>query len=349
MQAILFDWGDTIMRVFPEYPGPMVEWPQVEPVPGVAEALAALHPQYRLALGTNAADSGEVLVRAALRRVGLEERLDAVYTARELGVRKPTPAFFLEIARRLGVEPAEVVMVGDEYISDVFGAKEAGLRAAWFNPGGRPCPEAHPRYDAEVRSMAVLPAAVEAMHLPDLAECRARLVAQGGDLSLLRHSQVVAAAAFRLAWRLRERGVEVDPLLAHRGGLLHDVGKVTDGVLNDNHNQVGAGILLDAGYPDLAEIVRRHLMSTLFDPGARPPTWEEKVVCYADKLTEIDRIVSMEERFAALRRRYPGSGPIYDLHGPTMAGLERELADRLGVAPLALLQGLDQAAVANGG
>jgi len=77
--SILFDWGDTLMRVFPEYTGPMKDWPRLEAVPGAAGMLDALHEDWILALATNAADSDEADIRAALRRVDLERRLDKVY------------------------------------------------------------------------------------------------------------------------------------------------------------------------------------------------------------------------------------------------------------------------------
>lgn len=167
IQVIVFDWGDTVMRVFPEYKGPMAHWPRVEAVPGVEEALRALYPHYRLALATNAAESGGALVRAALRRVGLERYFEAVFTARELGVCKPGSAFFQALLREVGCVPPEAVMVGDDYRNDVIGAKRAGLRTVWFNPRASYCQLAHPLHDAEVKAMAELPTALESVHLSD--------------------------------------------------------------------------------------------------------------------------------------------------------------------------------------
>ena len=161
IQVVVFDWGDTVMRVFPEYEGPMAHWPRVEAVPGVEEALSALHPRYRLVLSTNAAASGAALVRAALRRVGVEEHFEGVFTAGELGARKPEPAFFQAALRELGCGPQEAVMVGDDYEVDVVGAKAVGLRAIWYNPTTCSCPLADPSHDAEVQTMAELPTAVE--------------------------------------------------------------------------------------------------------------------------------------------------------------------------------------------
>lgn len=179
IRALLFDWGDTVMRVFPEYQGPMAYWPQVEAVPRVEEALRALGPRQRLILVTNASESGEALVRTALQRVGLERHFDAIFTARELGVRKPEPAFFQAVLRELGCAPHEAVMIGDDYQADMVGAKGAGLRAIWFNPTVSSCPLAHPLHDAEMRAMVELPSVLENLNLPDVVECLALLAEQG--------------------------------------------------------------------------------------------------------------------------------------------------------------------------
>jgi len=162
LRALVFDWGDTIMRVFSDYDGPMASWPRVEAIPGVEDVLRSLRPRYRLALATNAAESGEALVRAALRRVGLEPYFDAVLTARELGARKPEPAFFQGVLGRLGCAPHEVTMIGDDYWTDVVGARQAGLRTVWFNPAGEFAPSDDSEGpDAVIRSWPELEAALQ--------------------------------------------------------------------------------------------------------------------------------------------------------------------------------------------
>jgi HAD superfamily hydrolase (TIGR01509 family) len=130
-------------------------------MPGIQEALCILRPQYRLVLATNAAESGAFLVREALRRVGLEELFHAVFTAQELGVRKPDPAFFAAVLREIGCTPPQAVMIGDDYPVDVAGAKGVGMLAIWFNPLASPCPFARPLHDAEVQEMAELPTVLE--------------------------------------------------------------------------------------------------------------------------------------------------------------------------------------------
>lgn len=159
MRAVLFDWGDTVMVDYPQYSGPMVTWPEVSAVPGADEALKALRGRYQLVLVTNAAESGQELVRQALERVGLAAYFDRIFTWHEIGVRKPDPEFFLRVLRAIDVSPEEAVMVGDSYDKDVAGARGAGLRAVWYNSGGLSAlePSSH---DAVISSMDELPASV---------------------------------------------------------------------------------------------------------------------------------------------------------------------------------------------
>ena len=66
------------------------------------------------------------------------------------------------------------------------------------------------------------------------------------------------------------------------GALLHDLGKTAClGTLN-NHAELGADILEDLGYPDVAQVVREHvhLDGDILDPR---PLREAEVVNYADK------------------------------------------------------------------
>lgn len=342
IQAVLFDWGDTVMRVFPEYDGPMVEWPRVEAMPGIAAALEALQGRCRVVLATNAAASGATLVWAALQRVGLEKGFFAVFTARELGLRKPDPAFFQAIVRALGVPPQDTAMVGDDYRADVAGAKTGGLRAVWYNPAGAPCPALHPLHDAEVRDMEALPAALTGIRLPDLAECLQWISQQDMLPQVERHSYAVAGVAFRIAEALRDRGLPVDPLLAHRGGLLHDLAKLSGKRQGRPHGALAGELLRARGHPDLAAIAERHMMLALLDPASpdRPATWEEKVVHYADKIVSGEALVGLPARLDDLCLRYPDNAERIRRCEPAVKALEAEICAGLGKTPGELLQWL---------
>lgn len=68
-------------------------------------------------------------VQRDLDRAGLRETIDVLVTSTIAGRRKPDPAGFLELAKRLGAAPAAMLFVGNEP-RDVIGANRAGLVSA---------------------------------------------------------------------------------------------------------------------------------------------------------------------------------------------------------------------------
>ena len=158
---IIFDWGNTVMQDFPEFSGPMVTWPHVKAMPGIHRALRELAPVYRLVLATNAYDSDADQVRAALKRSKLDGYFKLIVTSRELGVTKPDPWFFDNVLIAMNTMPYRAVMVGDNFRTDIVGAKYAGLWAVWYNPAGAESPPDVPfSADAQVRSLEELPVAI---------------------------------------------------------------------------------------------------------------------------------------------------------------------------------------------
>ena len=72
----------------------------------------------------------------------LELPVDALLTSEELGVEKPSPAFFARIVEQLGVPVGEVLYVGDRLDNDVGPAQRAGLLTALIRraaPGATAC------------------------------------------------------------------------------------------------------------------------------------------------------------------------------------------------------------------
>lgn len=158
IRAVIFDWGDTVMRDFAGYDGPMVSWPRVELIPGADQALASLSPTYLCCLASNAGISNAELMGQALERVAVRQYFHHLWTSKELGVAKPDPRFFLGVAARLSLAPGECVMVGNDYAKDIAGARAAGMRTVWLNPSGDAAPGT--AADLVIESMADLPGAV---------------------------------------------------------------------------------------------------------------------------------------------------------------------------------------------
>ena len=59
--------------------------------------------------------------------LGLGELLETVVSSAEVGMRKPDPRVFELACRRLGIEPAEAVHIGDHQYADITGATAVGM------------------------------------------------------------------------------------------------------------------------------------------------------------------------------------------------------------------------------
>ena len=208
----------------------------------------------------------------------------------------------------LGQSPNNLMMIGDDYRADILGAAQAGWRTMWFNPEIEPCPGLAPVHTQEIYSMSRLPDLIEKREFPGWNLCLTWLLEQNASHNILLHTQTVAAVAYQLALWLRAARHGIDPILAHRGGMLHDLAKLLSlrtGASSVDHGRLAAQLLNACNQPELAEIARRHLLFCLTDEDRMPETWEQKVVYFADKLVEKTQLVSLEDRLRALRERYP--------------------------------------------
>ena len=80
-------------------------------------------------------DAPRLQVWMRLCALGLQHVFDAVVTFDDTGERKPAPAPFREVLRRLGIDPADALMIGDWAERDVVGAKSLGMRTAFARYG----------------------------------------------------------------------------------------------------------------------------------------------------------------------------------------------------------------------
>ncbi len=154
IKAILFDWGNTVMKVFPEQSGPMACWPEVSAVEGIPEILPLLKEKYQIILVSNAQDSNRDLVLQALERVNLAPHFHRIFTPHELNERKPAPRFYLNILKQIGIEPENGIMIGDDYENDIIAAKQVGLWTIWYNANQQQLNNnSFPYHDAEVNKL----------------------------------------------------------------------------------------------------------------------------------------------------------------------------------------------------
>ena len=83
-----------------------------------------------------------------LGRAGLDPRLDFVVTAKEAGAGKPEPPIFRLALERAGVGASEAIYVGDQYDTDVVGARGVGIAPILIDryglmPEVSDCPQIH--------------------------------------------------------------------------------------------------------------------------------------------------------------------------------------------------------------
>ena len=106
---------------------------QWEPYPEVPEALRRAH-ERGLVQGV-VSDWGTDLV-PLLHAHEVTRHLDFVVASAAVGAAKPHPDIFRFALARADLKPADVIYVGDSYISDVLGARTVGIAAVLLDREG---------------------------------------------------------------------------------------------------------------------------------------------------------------------------------------------------------------------
>jgi phosphoglycolate phosphatase len=133
--------------------------------PGIAPMLAVLAPSFALAVLSN---KGEELSRRILEGLGLDRHLREVVGGDTLPTRKPNPGGLFLLADRFGVQPGQLLLVGDTDI-DARTAHAAGCPFALALWGDAPAvsPKAPVPPSWRLTAPADLPAALGLPHDDD--------------------------------------------------------------------------------------------------------------------------------------------------------------------------------------
>ena len=129
-------------------------------VPGIGDALAALHGRYKLCVVSDALVTPGRVLRQLLAHHGLERYFSDFVFSDEIGCSKPDARMFHAAAERLGIDPSEMIHVGDREHNDVKGAQALGMKAVLFT-ANRGADEATTSADAVCRRHADLPAIID--------------------------------------------------------------------------------------------------------------------------------------------------------------------------------------------
>jgi len=103
-------------------------------IDGAVDVVRGLAGRYSLAVASSAPP---VLIEAALAGLGIRALIATVASSDEVAAGKPAPDVFLLAARRLGVDPAECLVVEDSK-NGVLAARAAGMRVALIPNAGIP-------------------------------------------------------------------------------------------------------------------------------------------------------------------------------------------------------------------
>lgn len=82
--------------------------------------------------------------------------------------------------------------------------------------------------------------------------------------------------------------------------ILHDLFKLSD----KDHSKEVYDFLNSLLEPQIAEIAYKHDFSAIIDSNRKPVTLEEKILNYADKRVNHDKVVSLKDRFNYFKLRY---------------------------------------------
>jgi len=149
----------------------------------------------------------------------------------------------------------------------------------------------HPQdYDEAIQRFARL-------HDPSPAECEAVLTeVYPTEEDIVHHGRRVQRTAVAICRAMNRAGADLDENRVAAAGLMHDIAKGAP-----DHARVGGEMIKSVGFDRVAELVAAH--TDLPEVEQHAPG-EAAIVYLADKLTEKDRLVSLESRFELALQRY---------------------------------------------
>lgn len=108
-------------------------------LPGALEVLELLKGKYGLHLLTNGFSDSQF---SKAKASGLDVFLDHIICSDAAGAPKPSPQAFHYVQKLLNAQPKELLMIGDNPVADVEGAKKQGWFAWHYQYSGPPAPAA---------------------------------------------------------------------------------------------------------------------------------------------------------------------------------------------------------------
>jgi putative hydrolase of the HAD superfamily len=129
LKAVIFDFGHTIKREDP-CGDPYLKDSPIDLMPGAREAIETIRLPKGIWANTRVATASDI--RNWLVRANLDRHISWVAASFELGVRKPQREFFTQALAACGLQATDIVFVGNQLDTDIFGANRAGIRCVYL-------------------------------------------------------------------------------------------------------------------------------------------------------------------------------------------------------------------------
>jgi putative nucleotidyltransferase with HDIG domain len=140
------------------------------------------------------------------------------------------------------------------------------------------------------------------LSIPSESECLEIMEKYKMLPNIIEHSIQVKNVSIAIANNLIDKS-SINMELICAGALLHDIAKTITLKSGERfHDKIGANIIMELGYPQVAEICANHVYLDSFNPNGNIE--EREIVHYSDKRVKHSKIVSLEERFEDLLVRY---------------------------------------------
>ena len=122
---------DVFQQLTDVFATAILEYPPV-PIDGALEAVSTAAQLVPVGIVSDSGVSPGSALRQLLARNGFEDHFAAMAFSDEVTVSKPQALMFETAARGLGVQPQELLHIGDLEPTDIVGAKQINARAALF-------------------------------------------------------------------------------------------------------------------------------------------------------------------------------------------------------------------------
>jgi HAD superfamily hydrolase (TIGR01549 family) len=106
---------------------------QVDLYHGAVDMLKVLSESFRLVAITNG--------NADLQSIGISRYFERIYAANLTLLEKPAPDMFHLCLSEMDIPPVALLHIGDNPVTDIFGANAVGVQTLWFNQHNNAWPE----------------------------------------------------------------------------------------------------------------------------------------------------------------------------------------------------------------